>query len=252
MQSTKSGKSVVDIHSVIRGMESKGIDPSLILPLHALSGCDTVASCFGVGKIKALAVIKDHSLLLNLQVVGDLTQDFSIVLKTGSCFVSLCFDRPEEEDFNEARSKVWHKKTASSRQDNPKLESLPPTENSLIPNLLRTHYHTAIWRSCGSPDPPSASPEDFGWYQDKAGRMLPKMFDTEPNVAPNQLLNLIKCQCHSLNNRCGKATCSCKKANLMCTSFCGCNEDGLKCTRFQNVKDIEDSDSDDSDCENQN
>ena len=66
MQSTKSGKSVVDIHCVIRGMESRGIDPSLILPLHDLSECDTVASCFGVGKIKALVVIKDHSLLLNL------------------------------------------------------------------------------------------------------------------------------------------------------------------------------------------
>ena len=63
--------------------------------------------------------------------------------------------------------------------------------------------------------------------------MLPAMFSHDVRVAPDELLKLIKCECHALNNRCGGSRCSCKEANLQCTSFCGCNDDGIICTRFR-------------------
>ena len=81
------------------------------------------------------------------------------------------------------RDQKFGSKGQHQHKTTPKLEYLPLTENSLVPNLHRAHYQIAILRCCGSPDSPSASPEDYGWYQDRAGRMPPKMFDTEPNVS---------------------------------------------------------------------
>ena len=54
MEATKSGRQVIDIHLSIEKMVSAGYDPALILPLHAISGCDTVAAYFGIAKKKTL------------------------------------------------------------------------------------------------------------------------------------------------------------------------------------------------------
>ena len=55
MEATKSGRQVIDIHYIsIEKMVSAGYDPALILPLHAISGCDTVAAYFGIAKKKTL------------------------------------------------------------------------------------------------------------------------------------------------------------------------------------------------------
>ena len=89
----------------------------------------------------------------------------------------------------------------------PKLESLPPTEAALRPYILRGHYQTAIWRSCASQDPPQASPEleDYGWYKTvnrpRPDAMLPKKFTSEDvNVAPLEVMKLIRCQCHDFDD----------------------------------------------------
>ena len=120
----------------------------------------------------------------------------------------------------------------------PKLAALPPTEAAFRPNILRGHYQTAIWRSCASQDPPQASSEDYGWYRTEQGQMLPKKFTSEDvNVAPLEVMKLIRCQCHALSKRC-EGRCSCKEAGLRCTSFCGCNDDGVFCSRFQDIADV--------------
>ena len=56
------------------------------------------------------------------------------------------------------------------------------------------------------------------------GQMLPKKFTSEDvNVAPQEVIKLIRCQCHALSKRCERR-CSCKEAGFRCTSFCGCND----------------------------
>ena len=70
------------------------------------------------------------------------------------------------------------------------------------------------------------------------GQMLPKKFTSEDvNVAPLEVMKLIRCQCHALSKRC-EGRCSCKEAGLRCTSFCGCNDDGVFCSRFQDIADV--------------
>ena len=45
--------------------------PTEILPVHALTGCDTVACCYGIGKGTALKVLRTGSHSLSLLGVMD-------------------------------------------------------------------------------------------------------------------------------------------------------------------------------------
>ena len=51
MQATKNGHPIIDIHEVIEKMIAEKLDTALILQVHALSGCDTVAAYITV-KVK--------------------------------------------------------------------------------------------------------------------------------------------------------------------------------------------------------
>ena len=50
MQATKNGHPIIDIHEVIENMIAEQLDRALILQVHALSGCDTVAVYYRKGK----------------------------------------------------------------------------------------------------------------------------------------------------------------------------------------------------------
>ena len=61
------------------------MDPRLLLPLHALSGCDTVACYYRIGKKKALKVAEKHAAKIDLSAFGDLTQSKDEIYKAGCC-----------------------------------------------------------------------------------------------------------------------------------------------------------------------
>jgi len=130
---------------------------------------------------------------------------------------------------------------------------LPPTESSLKENILRAHYQTAIWKSCTAQDPPTEDPQEFGWYFSSSGLLLPKMLHDDSVVAPSELLNMIRCNCQAATNRCDHGRCTCKEANIKCTSFCGCMDDEIVCHRFQDsasdVNELDSTSCDISDCE---
>ena len=60
---------------------------SELLPAHALTGCDTVACYYGVGKGTALKVLKDgHSLSL----LGVIDSPIEAVIAQATTFISAC------------------------------------------------------------------------------------------------------------------------------------------------------------------
>ena len=236
MKGPTRDRKVINIkNAALKARNELKINPEDLLSLHALSGNDTVASCSGIGKVTALNVLKKgHH--LDFDLVGDLTRDFEEVYKLAVKFFSYCYGiKPEEGETSiiPARIAVWHRKLSSSTQANPSLHQIPPTDNSLRANIRRAHYQAAIWRSCRSQHPPNQSPVEFGWYISDDGHMLPRMFDGEPNIAPEYVLKMIKCQCKAEVGRCTKGRCSCKEANMLCTQFCGCSRDGVRCGRYQ-------------------
>ena len=58
---------------------------------HALSGCDTVAACFGVGKGKMLKVLKKG---VTVNMIGNIKADWSDVMEQATRFTGACYGQP--------------------------------------------------------------------------------------------------------------------------------------------------------------
>ena len=61
MESPIHGRSVIDICRTVKNEEQIAHD---LLACHALSGCDTVACYFGIGKVKALKTLESRLLFV--------------------------------------------------------------------------------------------------------------------------------------------------------------------------------------------
>ena len=58
-----------------------------MIPLHALSGCDTVPVMFNIGKVKCINVAKKHP----FQHLGKIESEIENVLEEGKRFVVQCY-----------------------------------------------------------------------------------------------------------------------------------------------------------------
>ena len=85
MQSSTSGKTCTDIAATVK--EHTAIVPSL-LAMHCLSGCDTVGQLYGIGKGKALKVLRSGCSLWKL---GCTDAPISDVILEATKFMAACF-----------------------------------------------------------------------------------------------------------------------------------------------------------------
>ena len=96
MQGPVKGRKLIDCH-VVQIREKLKINPENLLALHALSGNDTVAACHGIGKGKALKVLREHG-SLSFNLLGDLSCDFDALYLMAVQFLSLCYGiKPENQ-----------------------------------------------------------------------------------------------------------------------------------------------------------
>ena len=117
---------------MVRIREKLKINPENLLALHALSGNDTVAACHGIGKGKALKVLREHG-SLSFNLLGDLSCDFDALHSMAVQFLSLCYGiKPEDQQSSiiPTRIKVWYRKVSINTHYNPSLKQIPPTDNS--------------------------------------------------------------------------------------------------------------------------
>ena len=85
MESPIKERIVIDIGQTV---EKHVSFVSELLPTHALTGCDTVACCYGVGKGTALKVLKEgHSLSL----LGVIDSPIEAVIAQATTFISACY-----------------------------------------------------------------------------------------------------------------------------------------------------------------
>ena len=116
-----------------------------LLPVHALSGCDTVPMCHGIGKTKMLKAVKSNQCSLHL--LGDVDASMEDITIQATAFICRCCNIPDVATMTEARIKAWLTKTGSkSALKLPKLCSLPPTMEAFKENIKRAHLQCAIWR----------------------------------------------------------------------------------------------------------
>ena len=149
MVSPKKDRKMIDINC--RVMEHLDVMDNL-LAARGLSGCDTVAPYFTIGKIIALNVHKGNTL-----------QD---VYQQATPFILACCGLSKCQTMTEGRQRMWSLKMGKRVGGAPKRETLPPTTEACEMNITRAHLQVDIWIHADHPDPPLINPEMYGWHCD--------------------------------------------------------------------------------------
>ena len=187
----------------------------IILALHAISGCDTTSSLFGIGKGKALKkFIKNKEAFNQCQIISDCTASHDDVFVSGCKLTTILYGGKVTESLNHLRY-VLYMNCAASSTIQPRPERLPPTENASRFHVYRVHLQVVQWKTLMSTD---LKAEDWGWkFSD--GRYIPIATDLAP--APEDLLKIVRCKCKLETQRpCTTQLCSCMKHGLPCVRCC--------------------------------
>ncbi len=142
----------------------KAIIPNL-LAAHGLTGCNTVATCYGIGKDTALKVLKSNN--FSLSHLGDTKKSPTDIVSQATQYMLTCYGLSKCNSMTEARQKIWAPKVAQSTACAPKLSSLPPTNEAFRENVARAHLQVAIWQHSLQSNPHDLNPERYGWSKEK-------------------------------------------------------------------------------------
>ena len=237
MESPVKDRAVIDMNATVD--RHRDIIPEL-LATHGLTGCDTVASYFGIGKPTALIVLRTHQ--HSLSMLGNITLSVDEVMTQATSFILSCYGKSECSSLTEARQQVWASKVSKNLACAPQLHSLPPTNEAFKQNVARAHLQVAIWRESLTSDQPSLDPTQYGYTGDGQS-LLPSTLPADVLPAPNELLKLIKCNKCSGDTPCKTKRCSCHRDRLGCSMFCGCR--GETCFNEYTVVNDDQSEEDD-------
>ena len=196
-----------------------------------LLGCDSTWSFYYKGKLNILKLLdKNLEFLRASQSIGS-TFIQNPVLWT----ICLLYQQTQVEDVNVARYDILRLRKYCKRD-------MPCTKDVLRKHLNRVIYQAAIWRRALSPitDCPYIAKNDIDDGNDNDGNVsIPHRLD-EFTTCPDGILENVQCGCKT---GCTSNGCSCRKANLQCTSNCQCNN----CSNANQESDESHTDADDID-----
>jgi hypothetical protein len=244
MQSPIKGRSCIDIKE--SAQKHTQITPQ-ILALHALSGCDTVAATYGIGKAKAIAVAQKG---WKLDLLGQPTASMDRVLEQATAFIASCYGiTTGASSMTEIRQLLWAQKIGKTTKA-PTLCSLPPTSEAFEQNVRRAHYQVNEWHCALTGDPSILDPSQYGWERDTINKSLvPRNMSEGVPYAPDYILKLVRCGCAS-QQPCKSGKCKCMGRQLPCTMFCGCASGHTCANPFNAKRDTADAVNEHSDDEN--
>ncbi|GFS21250.1 hypothetical protein ElyMa_001590200 [Elysia marginata] len=151
---------------------------SALFGLHSFTGCDTVSSFTGKGKIRPFTIMcKDQNSVNCFQRLGTKEQIDDTLFDVLQKFVCLLYGHPSSNKVNDVRLKIM-KKRFTPGDDRPltqchgmDLSQLPPCEMSLKNHIKRANYQPMIWRCASQAHPKLPSPENNGWKLSERGRL---------------------------------------------------------------------------------
>ena len=232
---TADKRRFIPIHDISRAM-----GPTLsrlILPFHALTGCDSTSAVCKLGKVKPWRLLQDNpTAFQDLSLLGTSVDVASRSLLCAERFFCEAF-RSKHTNINEARYDMFCKKFTRT-------EDLPPTKDSLIQHVNRANYQTLIWKSALDLSDVAGSPVGHGWEK-HGDDITPTLMTME--CAPKSLLVVVSCGC--VKSEC-RGRCSCQKAGLACIESCSCGA-GESCKNPCKTEN-DDNDSDDETDEDEN
>jgi hypothetical protein len=213
-----------------------------VLAVHAISGCDTTSALFGHGKASVWRrVTGTRYTFRETEILGSESATHEEVVDAGMKLLALIYGGKESERLNHLRYTMYMNMAATSSVK-PCPERLPPTENAARYHLYRVHLQVVQWRTLMATD---MNAENWGWKVSE-GQFVPIATDLE--VAPSDILNVVRCKCRSDTQRsCTSQLCSCRKHGLLCVAACkNCNGEACENIEAAGVH-MGDDDGDDND-----
>ena len=189
----------------------------IVLPFHALTGCDTTSAFANKGKKMPWELIKSSPMKYGkLCDIGSspVNETYPVVKD----FI-LNMYQPYNSKLNQTVSACKDIRYKLFAAKGCRLKDLPPTEDALMQHLKRVDYQVKIWKASLEAKPIFPCPISTGaWHVDESLKLVPTYITTEP--VPERILQIVKCSCCS-KSRCAK-TCTCLKQGLPCTDACQC------------------------------
>jgi len=209
--SNRGQKNVAGKCISIRAVQHKiSTDICHMLPaVHAFGGCDSTSAVFGHGKGTLLKLVQRNSALH--ECCFTLKSPVATVAEVKAAGVKMftaVYGGQANESLAELRYSAYCSKTLCARF---KPETLAPSEGAASVHALRAHYQAVVWVSLGQTQ---LDPTDWGWKLE-SNALVPVQLIGE--VAPSDLLKIIKCSCKT---QCTRASCSCRTYGLHCVSAC--------------------------------
>jgi hypothetical protein len=186
----------------------RGLDQSaarLLLPFHALTGCDTTSFLSGHSKKTAMSVFLTHKQLL--QGLGNQPLNEQ-TMRNAETFVCQIYKVPEAATADKARVTLFKKALRP--------ELLPPTTDALRHHIRRAHYQSIIWLRATALLPNLPPATSMGW-EFKEGQLKPVLISIP--AVPASCMELITCGC---TTRCSSTRCKCRTYKMPCTGACKC------------------------------
>ena len=216
-----NGKTI-DINATAVALGDKSVQR---LPMHAITGCDSVSYPFRKGKVSSLKVIMDsHD--LDIEIFGESNATISDVMRTGCRMFGRLYGAKCDTTMNARRYKIF-----STRLNVPSLKSLPPTDDSLALHLKRAYIQAMLWKAADRNQPPNVDLCDYGSREMSAGTPYPVRLRASKPVGPTELMKVIACSWSS-DTPCRRKNCSCSSAGLSYTTFCKAKRT-LTCARIR-------------------
>ena len=135
------------IHGLHKKMKKEELN--VMLPVYAITGCDTVSGFYGHGKTKTFNLMRQHSdKFKQLSMLGTSSRIPSPVFRACIEFVSLLYGM-KVTSLNELRCLKTEKGLSGKK--------LSPTKDSFYQHILRSSYQLMIWRQATNVTKPSRS-----------------------------------------------------------------------------------------------
>jgi hypothetical protein len=158
---------MLDIRATVT--KHKDIVPQ-ILAMHGLTGCATVGTYHGIGKVSALDVSKSGMSLSSLGEADTLVEE---VMPQCTTFMLACYKQSKCRTMTEARHKKWQARIHRSTATAPKLRTLPPTDEAFKPNVARAHFQVSLWKNATNPKLTGNDARQYGWKEDDSKQLNP-------------------------------------------------------------------------------
>lgn len=161
----KDGRRFLPVHEVCRLF---GPSICYILPAsHALAGCDTNSSFFGLDKKSVFKLLQRDAEKFRTYLISFSTADQESAFNNGCALVTSLFDpkgkfKNLHDNLNKLRVEVATIKNAN-------LLRIPPCKNSFLQHILRANLQTQVWMSSRISKSASILPEDYGWQESEKG-----------------------------------------------------------------------------------